>query len=58
MKFVFIGASGSMGFKNGKTYELETHCTNNGIVIICHSLRVKCPYSSIESFLKNWKQIN
>lgn len=55
MKYIFIGKNKSMGFQNGQCYELKTQCTNNGIIIICHELKVRCPYSSVETFLRNWK---
>ena len=55
MKYIFIGKNKSMGFQNGQCYELKTQCTNNGIIIICHELKVRCPYSSVEAFLRNWE---
>lgn len=51
----FIGEDGSMGFKNGKKYDIQSKCWNNTIVVKTTNDRLSCPYGSIESFLKNWE---
>ena len=54
MKHVFIGEDKSMGFRCGVPYELKTEIIRNNIVVSCKELNVKCPYSSVEAFLRNW----
>lgn len=49
---VFVGPTESMGYKPGEEYEL----TVKGMTIYpAVSLGKPCPYSSIESFLRNWE---
>ena len=54
-KMTFIGKDGSMGFKYGKTYELSLTNQNNYIVIRCSSPAVTCPYTTVGTFLENWR---
>jgi hypothetical protein len=49
----FTGTDGSMGFKNGRTYEFDM--TSN--VLICDELDTACPYDSIQAFLLNWDHV-
>ena len=55
MKAKFIGKNGSMGFVTNKIYELKSTCENGHIVIRTIDKKLWCPYSSIESFLRNWE---
>jgi hypothetical protein len=65
MNYEFIGKNGSMGLVKGKKYEVRT-----GIVKRLFEkpyiqakiesseyfdLPILCPYSSVESFMKNWE---
>ena len=54
MKFKFIGADGSLGFKKGKIYCLKTKI-EHGLIFIYYGIKC-CPYQSIESFLANWER--
>lgn len=47
---IFKGEDGSLGYKNGKTYELVI----KGNQIIKPE---KCPYRSVEAFLRNWEPV-
>lgn len=62
MRGKFIGTNGSMGFKNGKIYEINTVIqpvgTKGGskqcIVIMDRGSAAWCPYESLEAVMKNW----
>ena len=54
MEYIFTGKDQSMGFRCGVSYELKTEIIKNNIVVSCKELNVKCPYSSVEAFLRNW----
>jgi len=55
IKAKFIGAHGSLGFEHGKTYELEL----KGMTVHYKKpySKVKCSYSSVQSFTDNWTNI-
>lgn len=53
LKAKFIGQDGSMGFKKGEDYNLFLF----GNIIIEYKSKTRCPYGSVESFLKNWRII-
>ena len=62
MKGRFIGANGSMGFKNGKIYEINTTIqpvrvgreNRQCIVVMDRESAAWCPYESLEAVMKNW----
>lgn len=56
MLYKFIGRNGSMGFMNGQIYNLKLYQDNKGKIVI-ESNKGYCPYSSMESFNKNWKVV-
>ena len=60
----FIGKDGSMGFRNGETYMIESWVERAGvwtkeawIWVRSSPQGLKCPYSSLEAFLLNWEVI-
>lgn len=55
MPYIFIGTEGSMGFRKGIEYTLETYIGHGLLWIHCEKPAVNCCYESIELFLKNWK---
>ena len=57
MKMKFIGKDGSMGFRYGQVYDVVVSIIDSkNISLRCDELKVRCPYSSIHAFLKNWKK--
>lgn len=65
IKAIFIGKD-SCGFKYGQKYELKTKChnvniRNEPVPCLCVYDRTNerhfCPYTSLESFLSNWKLV-
>jgi hypothetical protein len=61
MKLTFIGANGSMGLNNGKTYDCKifSSCSPNRMWVewMCYDGEIRrCPYSSIRKLLENWKE--
>lgn len=67
MKAIYKGENGSMGFITGNVYVLRSKIDylyiGNGlkqycIVIYDTKSSRYCPYSSLESLLKNWKFID
>lgn len=52
--FRFIGEDGSLGYRHGQDYSLSVRIggEKDDVEII---LPIKCLYSSIESFLRNWE---
>lgn len=57
IKAKFMGKDKSMGFRTGKIYYLKSKCKDNNIIVSTIDNNLWCPYSSIESFLDNWKLI-
>lgn len=61
LRGVYIGRDGSMGFRTGQTYEINTELTKiyknkkKIDVIMLRSGKLFCPYDSVESILENWK---
>lgn len=61
LRGVYIGRDGSMGFRTGQKYEINTEltkiCKNKKKidVIMLRSGKLFCPYDSVESILENWK---
>jgi hypothetical protein len=59
MKAKFIGKDHSMGFINGKIYDLCTECKIvNGTAYLCvydNNSDKWCPYSKLETMLQNWE---
>lgn len=61
LRGVYIGRDGSMGFRAGQTYEINTELTNiyknkkKIDVIMLRSGKLFCPYDSVESILEDWK---
>ena len=51
----FIGTDGSMGLRKGHVYKVKIF-TRYGYIYVDWGSRA-CPYSSISSFLRNWKEI-
>lgn len=61
MWFRFIGKDGSLGLKKNVTYKVILRTGNKGVIARIQDpfLRtwVSCPYNSLSSFLKNWKEV-
>lgn len=64
MTLRFIGADGSMGLKHGETYwvDITTPFTFSGPylrvrIYLGGNNVVDCPYSSPQSFAKNWEAV-
>lgn len=55
-KAMFIGTDRSMGFRNGRIYNIRTYIKNNWICLYADN-GLWCPYSNMECLLKNWKII-
>lgn len=54
----FIGKDGSLGYRTGQIYRLiERPYKNYPIAISQPDGSGLCPYSSLESFNKNWEDI-
>ena len=53
----FIGKDRSMGFRKGNLYRLKT-CIGKKLIYAEDESGLFCYYSSIESFLKNWKVLD
>lgn len=51
----FKGADNSMGFKTGKIYNLKSRLSDDLIIVETKDNKLRCLYSSIETFLQNWK---
>ena len=57
MKMKFIGKDGSMGFRHGCVYDIVVTITDSkNISLRCDELKVRCPYGSMNAFLKNWEK--
>lgn len=54
----FIGKDRSMGFRKGNIYTLNITLKKNLIQIDDIKTDLFCYYSSIESFLANWRILN
>lgn len=60
----FIGADGSMGLRNGKLYDvtIKTKPGSTNIWVVIENFEIRhnvfrrwvCPYSSPQSFARNW----
>ena len=58
MYLKFIGEDGSMGLSHGRIYDVQVKTKNNYIWVIIPNILFdvwKCPYSSPQSFAKNWE---
>lgn len=62
MKARFKGINGSMGFVNGRVYNIMTRCgylwgkkENPCIIVIDTESKQRCPYSNMETILENWE---
>lgn len=53
-KAKFIGTHNSMGFQYNKMYYLTSECKDNIIWLKTTDGKLKCPYTTIESILRNW----
>lgn len=53
--FIFIGQDGSLGYTHGEKYNLNLRVTYGSPVVIDILKPTRCPYSSIDTFLENWK---
>lgn len=58
----FIGKDGSMGFRNGKVYNIRTWVKRANVFTKTAWIWVeetdcgkKCPYTNVETFLANWE---
>ena len=52
----FIGEDGSRGFKKGTIYILKMKITDGYIIVSYENNEILwCPYSSMNTFLENWK---
>lgn len=54
MKAVFVGTDGSMGLKNGQTYNVSIFSEGSYIWVKWNG-GAKCPYSSIAAVAANWE---
>ena len=64
VKAIFKGQNGSLGYENGKEYNLTLeHKKGNNISIYitqknkCNNIVGNCEYGSLISFLSNWDNI-
>ena len=60
MKLRFIGADGSMGLKHGEVYKVRLGNTWAHIIVDImdeDGYSMLCPYSSPQSFAKNWEAV-
>jgi len=67
MKYRFIGADGSMGYRTGKIYRgtLETKSSVDGTVLFVTGVfpfniffrSYAIPYASVEKFYENWEAV-
>ena len=64
-KAMFIGKDGSMGFKHGAIYIIETHLKSTSFFSKKAWIWVRdiqsgnqCPYESLESMLVNWELLD
>lgn len=58
MQAMFIGQDGSMGFRNGKIYNIAINVNQHVEEVVVFSNiypTFVCPYGNINAFLKNWK---
>lgn len=63
MRGRFVGTDGSMGFRNGKIYDINTTIqpikvkgvNKQCIVVMDRSSAAWCPYESLEAVMKNWE---
>jgi hypothetical protein len=53
IKAKFIGADGSMGFRNGKSYWVSVK-EKNGMIWVKTFFGCPCPYAGIKSLQRNW----
>ena len=66
VRAVFIGKNGSMRFTTGRTYNLDVDLSVSGrgdpfisIATLSDGKHyTKCPYGSVEAFLRNWRVIS
>ena len=56
IQMMFIGQNGSMGYINGKVYDISLSTSDGMIWLNCKG-HLDCPYQSISSLLKNWKEV-
>ena len=54
MYLKFIGENGSMGLAHGRIYDVEIENRNGFIWVYVSYGEQSCPYSSPQSFAKNW----
>lgn len=54
IKAEFIGQDGSMGYRKGVVYEFSTKIFNDYLFILPKGMP-RVPYSSLETFLNNWR---
>ena len=62
MKAKFIGVDGSLGLRNGATYDIKIENPNNEHIIVSGWRGVfdtpfYCPYDNMNGFLRNWEPI-
>lgn len=58
MKAMFIGENGSMGFKNGKVYDIAVSINQHEERVTVFSNTFPtflCPYSNLNNFFNNWE---
>ena len=54
MYLKFIGENGSMGLVNGRVYDVTIKNERGFIMVHVEFCGPSCPYSSPQSFAKNW----
>lgn len=57
IKAIFVGKSGSMGYKTGNEYLLYINTQKNMVFIQNVATHVQTPYESMTAFLNNWDNI-
>ena len=53
--FVFIGRSGSLGYRRGVTYPLSLQIDLDSPTQVVILKPTKCPYTTLDAFCRNWK---
>jgi hypothetical protein len=57
----FVGTDDSMGLRKGTAYNIQVYATTQHPVVVMidnGNEVIRCPYSSVDTFLQNWDNIN
>ena len=52
---IFIGADGSMGLRQGKTYQVVLNFVKNRIYATLSEASISIPYDTMSALVKNWE---